>query len=1056
MKNLIRKRKIFLLLWVALFGVATLYGQSRTVSGVVVTPEGEVLPGAVVEVMPSARFGAIAGSDGRFTLTLTGADTSLRVTYLGMLTWTSPIASLADPLTVTLEPEASRIDDVLVVGYGVQRKASSVAAITQTSREDLQKGGTVNSVSEAIQGRLNGVVAVNTNAKPGANTADIYIRGKSSWTSSQPLVLVDGVERNFNDVDFDQVESISVLKDASATAVYGTRGGNGVILLTTRRGTDNAPQVAFNSSLGFKQPTHKFEWPNYLHSMEVWNEAATNDKSWNSLIPQSTITAWENAYATGNYGPYNEMFPQIDWYDAVMKDFGTTQQYNVTVDGGNNFMKYFASVGYHRDGDIYNLKKQEDFDPRSNFDRYNWRLNLDFNVTKTTTLSANISGKISYRREKVSDDNATYTVIMRSPTNEFPLKHDNGYWGDTESGGYNILANMYGQGEMADKSSQNWYDFILKQDLGMLLKGLSATAKVSYNSYIDTRSVKRKGKILGENDYNAGLSVIRYYRRYDYTKPTIGADGLLTYPMVMEKRLPSENKLDDLPLNSVYDNLRDFGDQQYYEFAINYAGSFGGHNVSALALVNRTVKKYTSGANLQFPSYREDWVGRVTYNYMERYLAEFNISYTGSENFAPSNRFGLFPSMSVGWRISEEPFVKRITKGKLDNLKLRYSYGQVGSDVGSGARFKYIQTYGTAGGVVYGDGTGVNTGNRYTEGNLADPFSGWETATKQNIGIEIGLWHKLNVSVDLFDEKRKGILMPPRNLPFWLAATPGDRNLGRTKNHGIEIEARWHDRIGEDWDYSIGLNVAMSENRVVFRDDPAGFAEYQMDAGKPIDAQKRLIAIGNYQTVDDIYNGAATNLTTIGKVVPGDLVYVDFNGDGVIDNANDSVYSPYLNYPLTTYTGNFSVGWKGLNLSAMLYAPLGQHKTYPGVIYFDFPEGQKKAQPSSVERWTPATANTSGVRRAATHLRENRTHNDTANTLTYIDYSYLRLKTVELSWQLPKRWLERANISGCRVYLNGNNLWTLSNIDSGMDPETGDVNAYPIVRTYTVGCRLSF
>jgi TonB-linked SusC/RagA family outer membrane protein len=1055
MKNLLRKRKILLLLWLTLSGALTLYGQSRTFSGVVNSPDGDPLAGAIVIVMPSGA-GSATDSNGHFSVTLDNSAENIAISYLGMKSLTLPVSSLPQPFVVTLEAEANTIDDILVVGYGVQRKASSVASITQTKREDLQKGGTVNSVSEAIQGRLNGVIAINSNAKPGANTANIYIRGKSSWTSTTPLVLVDGVERDFNDVDFDQVESISVLKDASATAVYGTRGGNGVILLTTRRGSEAPPQVTFNGSFGFKQPTQRFEWPDYLYSMNVWNEAATNDMSWNSIIPQSTITAWENAYATGNYGPYNEMFPQIDWYDAVMRDFGTTQQYNVTVDGGNNVMKYFASVGYHRDGDIFNLKKQPDYDPRSNFERYNWRLNLDFNITPSTTLSANISGKIGYRQEKVSGDDATYTVIMRSPTNEFPLKHDNGYWGDTASGGYNILANMYGQGELSEKSSQNWYDFILKQDLGMLLKGLSVTGKVSYNSYIDTRSVKRKGKILGENDYNAGLSVIRYYKRFDYTQPVVGPDGSITYPLVEEKRLPGENTMDDLPLNSVYDNLRNFGDQQYYEFAVNYANSFGDHNVTALALVNRTVKKFTNNANLQFPSYREDWVGRITYNYKERYLAEFNISYTGSENFAPANRFGLFPSMSVGWRISEEPFVKRLTSGKLNNLKLRYSYGQVGSDVGSGSRFKYIQTYSSAGGVVYGDGTGVNTGNRYTEGNLADPYSGWETATKQNLGLEIGLWNKLNISVDLFDEKREGILMSPRNFPFWLAATPGDRNLGKTKNHGFEIEAHWNDKIGTDWNYSIGFNMAMSENRVVFRDDPTDFADYQKDAGKPIDAQKRLIAIGNYQTIDDIYNAAATNLTTINKIVPGDLVYVDYNGDGIIDNAGDSVVSDKLNYPLATYTANLGVGWKGLRLSAMFYAPIGQHKIYPGVLYFDFPEGQKKAQPLSVERWTPETANTSGVRRPATHLRENRTHNDTNNTLRYIDYSYLRLKTVELSYEFPKKWLSRANISGCRLYVNGNNLWTLSDIDPGMDPETNDVNAYPIVKTYTVGARISF
>lgn len=1033
--------------------------QTRSISGIVVeTLTDDPIIGANV-VEKGTNNGVMTDIDGAFKLTVNPGAT-LVISYIGYVTQEISVSTIpSDLLHIRLAEDTQMLDEVVVVGYGIQKKVSTVAAITTTKSDELLKGGYVNSVSEALQGRLNGVVAMNTNAKPGANTADIYIRGKSSWNNTNPLILVDGVERNFNDVDMEQIESISVLKDASATAVYGVRGANGVILLTTKRGTNQKASVRFTSSVGFKTPTAKYKWPDYLHSMTVYNEAVANDNAWNSLIPQSTFDAWQNAYATGNYGPYNEVFPEVDWFDTVMKDFGTTQHYGVTVDGGNDFMRYFVSLSYLQDGDIYNLKKQDDYDPRSMFRRYNWRSNLDFNLTKTTTFSVNIAGKVGYRQEKWAGDGDIYTKILRAPTNNFPIKYENGYWGDTEAGGYNILANMYGQGQNSVKSSQNWYDFSLKQELGMILKGLSATVKVSYNSYIDTSDALQKGKILGENAYNASLSVIRYHKKYDYANPIVNANGTITYPLLLEKRLPDENKMDDLPIDASYDNItNNVGDDQFYEFSLFYENSFGDHNVTALGLVNRSIKKYKQNDVLimQFPEYREDWVGRLTYNFKQRYLAEFNISHTGSEKFAPGRRFGTFPSYSVGWRLSEEPFMKKIGGDKLSNLKLRYSYGIVGSDAGA-QRFNYIQTYNQEGGVVYGDGTGVNTGFRYVEGNIAYPYATWETATKQNIGIELGLWNKLNITLDLFDEKRKGILMAPRDYVFWFAATSNSQNIGKTKNHGLELESTWNDKIGKDWRYSIGYNFAVSENRIVYRGDPNDLKEYQKDAGKPIGWLSRYIAVGNYGSIDDVYNYAQTAISgaSTNRIQPGDLIYIDYNNDGII-NSNDQVISANLNYPLTTHTLNLGLSYKNISLSAMLYAPLGQHKMYWGVVYFDFPEGNLKAQPESVNRWTRETANSSGVRRPTTHLREYRTHNDVDNSLRFIDYSYLRLKTLELSYELPTNLLKRLHISSCRVFFNGNNLLTFSDIDERFDPETNTESSYPIVKTYAVGLNLGF
>lgn len=1041
-----------MLLWFMLLGSAV-YGQRAAVTGTVMDPQGEPLKGALISVK-GGKGSVATDAQGRFSI-----DAAPSETVVISATGTEPqeiVASeLASRPTIFMVDDANAIDEVVVVGYGAQKKASVVAAISTTKSEDLLQGGPVNSVSEALQGRITGLTAINSSSKPGDNTASMFIRGKSSWTNTDPLVLVDGMERNFNDVDMSEIESVSVLKDASATAVYGVRGGNGVILLTTKRGSGQKAKVVFNASLGFKKPTTKIEWPDFVTSANVWNEAAANDKSWGAMIPESTIAAWRNAYATGNYGPYNDVFPQVDWYDAVMKDFGTTQRYNVSVDGGNDRVSYFVSLSYYNDGDIYKLKKQPDFDPRTRYQRYNWRSNVDFKVTKSLKLSINIAGNAGYRGEKIGGDAGTYDKIIQAPLNTFPVKYSDGYWGDAMTGAWNVLANMYGQGEMVRRRSQNWYDFILRQDLSMVTKGLSVTGKVSYNSSINTSTTKRAAAVLGENDYNAGLwSVIRYAREYDYANPTIDQNGNITYPLKTNQRLPNSNAMEDMPVNASYDAYEHSGDRQFYEFNVNYGRKFGDHDVTALLLVNRTVTKDNPKDNTQFPEYREDWVGRGTYSYKERYLTEFNGSYTGSEKFAPGKRFKFFGSFSLGWRISEEPWMKKNVK-QISNLKVRYSYGTVGSDRGAG-RFQYIQLFNQVAGVTYGDGTGVGTGYRYTEGDIANPNSTWEFSKKQNLGLELGLWkNHLSLNVDVFDEKRSGILMAPRSIAAWSGLTPSSANLGRSKNHGIEAELFWRDQIGRNWSYNVGFSFSASENRIVDRGDPAGFYDYQKDAGKPIDWQRRYIVVGNYGTIDDVYNAATSNLNNINVIIPGDFAYIDYNGDGIIDS-QDLVISDKLSYPLTTYALNLGLRYKSLSFSAMFYAPVGAYKVEWPQLYFDFPVGNVKAQPSSADRWTWDTANDSGIKTPATHLNTGRKHNDTDNTFRYKDYSYLRLKTAEIRYSLPKKWLNSINISNCEIYANGNNLWTYTKVDKRIDPETGGVANYPIVKTYTIGIRLGF
>ena len=1030
-----------------------LWGQNHSIKGQIVDAKSnEPLIGVNITVEGTSN-GTISDVDGHFTLTAT-PDAVLKISYIGYREILLKVADLKKDAIISLEEDSKQLEEVVVVGYGVQKKVTSVGSITQTGGNELMKGGSVNSVSEALQGKLNGVVAINSSGMPGDNEVKMYIRGKSTWDNTDPLVLVDGIERNMNDVDMNEIESISVLKDASATAVYGVRGGKGVILITTKRGTDTAPVINFSANYTFKSPTTSMKLADHVTAMQAYNMAMANDASWDKLIPQSTIDAWSRAYAEGNYGAYNDVFPYVNWWDELITG-GFTQNYNINIRGGTDYMKYFASAGYQGDGDIYDLKKNDDFDPRHTYKRYNWRSNFDFNFTKSTKLSINIAGSMGYRNKSIDND-SPFNRILTESTSDHPIMYSDGNWGDDEE--KNPVANMNLGGAKLRKTFQGWYDASLEQKLDFITKGLKVAAKVSYSSSSTTNTDVYRG---GGSADQALKSIVRYHRVYDYANPVVNTDGTITYPMIEDKRLPTSESVPLPPGVTMWDGLDAYTRRFYYEFSVAYNRSFNDHNVSALALVNRKIydERYTENNTqyMRFPNYNEDWVGRVTYNWKERYLTEMNISYTGSEKFARGERFGLFPSFSLGWRLSEEPFIKKSIGKVLTNAKFRYSWGKVGSDAGA-KRWNYIQQFTSDGNITLGtDASGQIWGPLYHEGDVANLNSTWEKSTKQNLGIEIGLWNKLDITLDLFDEKRKDILMEPQTTSFITGAKFNALNIGSTKNHGFELELHYNDKIGSDFRYHVGFTLASSENRVVFRDDPVNGPDHLKEAGKPIGHQNRYLAVGNYETIDDVFNNAQTgsiNSVAPGQVVPGDFIYIDFDSNGIL-NGQDKVAVDELNYPLHTYGLNLGFDWKGLSFSAMFYAPTGVYKLVNSVYSASFKSGKINAQPDVMNAWTPETANTSGVRAPALHLTNDGAFNGTESTYRYQNFSYLRLKTMELGYNLPKKWLKTVGLKSLQVYVTGNNLLTWWGGDDRIDPE-GEQVQYPILRSFTSGVRVSF
>ncbi|WP_161554481.1 SusC/RagA family TonB-linked outer membrane protein [Sinomicrobium soli] len=1039
-------------------GSLKMFPQEKvTVNGIVKDEMGVPMIGVTI-VEEGTTNGVFTDFDGKFSISVNDGA-ALLISFMGYRGQTvENLSAESGFLEISMELDVSNLDEVVVVGYGKQKKESVVAAISQIDGEEVLKTGATTNVSEALQGLMPGLTVINSDGLPGKGAHDIMIRGVGTTSGyTYPLVIVDGIERDFNMIDPSEIETISVLKDASATAVYGVRGANGVIMITTKRGRTGDPKFNFSSNFGFKKPTKVQQNADFITTMRLYNEAAANDRLWDNLIPESEIRAWEENM--GQAGPYNPYFPQIDWWDVILKDHGFQQQYNLNVSGGTESMRYFGSLGYVSDGDIFNTDfgKNSDFEPDFGFKRYNWRFNLDFDITRTTLFSVNFAGNFRKRFQPVfgPDDGSIFSRMRTLPTNTFPLRYPDGEWGDSPSGGQNYVVILNEGGQEIHKDYEGFYDARIHQKLDFITEGLSVEGKISLTSLSGYYSEKRRDR---SDNPNASLgSEVRYYRDYDITNPIVNADGSIEYPLLSEIRWPNADYQGGKPIQSSYDEFRRYRRQLFYQFSANYQRKFGKHAITALALMNRQTSVNT-GASVQFdfPSYREDWVGRFTYSYANKYLMEVNGAYSGSEKFAPGKRYGFFPSFAVGWVLSKESFFKKLTGDVFDLLKVRYSQGEQGSDRDA-VRFGYTQLYTSGGNIPLGYDSRTNYGPLYQEGDAADPNATWETSLKRNLGIELEVLDKrLSATLDFYNEERTGILMRRRTIPVWFGNSVPSSNLGEAKNQGYEFALNWRDNIGEDFSYRIGGNITQLDTRIVFYDDPRLRDDYLKDAGKPIrwDRQApRLINSGYYGSLDDIYNYAAPSVgASRGQLVPGDLMYVDYNADGIVDNQDNVAMENQL-YPKMTYGFNFGVQYKNLSLNALFYGVSDIGRTIGHAFLWDYQRGDLLAHPDVASRWTPETADTAG--KPSLHIGDNVGHNATASTYQYVDGDYLRLKNLELSYTI-KAAVKSFNIDKLQLYANGNNLWTWVKNDIRTDPEAFGGSTYPVVKRYNIGLRLSF
>lgn len=1036
--------------------------QQRIVSGTVTdAATGEALVGVSV-VVKGTTVGALTDINGRFNIPVSSAEpVSLQLSFIGYATQEIQ-ATPGTSVTVALALEVTEIQEVVVVGYGTQRKESVVGAITQVNSQALMQAGAT-TITNAISGKLSGVLTIQLDAEPGADNASLYVRGLSSWNGSSPLVLVDGVERDFASMNPNEINSISVLKDASATAVFGAKGANGVIIVTTKRGQLGKPRLSSSASYGLQLATRIPPHIDAYTTMSMYNVALMNNQTFTGLISQEALNEWKNPSSALK----SVQYPDVNWFEACTEPFAPVSNANLNVSGGTEFAKYFLSFGYEYTGDFFKGTKEGYYDMRYYNHKFNYRINLDFDLTKATILTLNVGGVLNLKNNPNSSPwrNLYSTGGVRCPA-YYPewvldMVPDLDYpdaTGDRFAvpvGEYtgNPYTSLHSGQFNKELGSTLFTDLVLKQKLDFITEGLSVGAKVSLSSYYRNRQM------------TASQTFPQYILYFDRIGVDEDGDGKVDKNPWYRNNPVQGNEAWKLPPLDVNTSGLQGGYyvDLYYELSANYARSFGRHNFTALGLFNRQEKNRET----QFPYYNEGLVGRITYDYNRKYMFEFNVGYTGSERFAPDNRFGFFPSAAFGWVISEEQFFKNSLPW-MNRLKLRYSDGLVGSDYAS-SRWLYTSSF------------FKDNGGYIREDMMANTMAQWEMAHKRDIGIEMGLFSDMiSVTLDLFDEYRDKMLLTPKSTTMLIGQSFKEMNLGEVKKHGIEAEVEFRKRPSPNFEYWLRGVFGWNENRVVFKDDPAAFPDHMKLAGKPLTEMLstefnleglelngvELTGTGYYTTVDDIHNQVSPIDYT--KLYVGDYLYLDYNADGTI-NTLDKHAIKGLTYPPITYSFSGGFIWKNFNFNFLFSGNQGKYVQYNQAFEVEFIKGDWRVHSSQLDYWRPdnpdathATLHYSGSSSQDNLVwgggEADRGYQTIIEDRFFRNASYLRLKDVYIGYTFQSQALNNAiGLSNLEVFLSGNNLFTITPLIEG-DPEATNFyqGYYPQMTTIRGGVRLAF
>ena len=1004
-----------------------------TVRGVVIDENSQPVPGVAVLVKGKpSEGGTMTDQNGEFSLAVP-ADAVVQFSCIGYKPEERPVAQTTDWL-VTLVEESVALEGTVVVGYGVQRKESVVGAITQVKSEELDKTGTT-SITNALAGKVPGLLVFSKSGGPGENDATLLVRGLSSWNGNAPLVMVDGIERDMNTLSPTDVASISILKDASATAVYGVKGANGVILITTRKGDIGAPHISYSGNFALQQST---ALPSYLNSAqyaELYNEAGENDSriTGSTYIPR--FTAEDIALYKNHEDPL--LHPDTDWIGTFLRKFSTRTQHNVNVSGGIDKVKYFISGSFFDQTGIYKntqIDRDHDVNPRDT--RYNFRSNFDFQITRDFTAQVQLAAQIENIISPSGGNSSIWQAISFANPLSSPglvdgkiVKIENGV------GSVNpwqvLLSNGYNKRSSNNLNSSVRFDYDFSN---AITKGLSAHVRAAYDSFY--------------------YSSRKFSKSFPYYLARREADG-------QEYLIPQSEA-------SIWNTSTSWSKNRkvYFEGGINYDRTFGEHHVTALALYNQS-KYWSPTLAFYVPNAYQGLVGRLTYEYAQRYLLEFDMGYNGTENFAKGRRFGFFPAVSAGWIITEEPWLPK--NDILTYMKIRASYGEVGNDKIGGSRFLYLpSSYGEASGSAYqywfGVSSNPNQSTAVVEGKIGNPDLTWERARKANVGLDFNMFKgRLSVQSDAFYEYRDNILANRSTEPFIIGAELPAYNLGSMKNFGCEFDLTWRDKV-KDFNYWVRGNFSFARNRIVFKDEVNKQYKYQAETGRRYGQFFGLIFDGYYNSWEEInaldrpvsaWNG--------NQLQPGDCRYVDVNKDGKIDNY-DMVPLGYSNIPEIIYGVSCGFSWKGIDFSVLFQGATNVSIKYFGRSLWPFAKSEESAKSLILKRWTPeryAAGEDIEFPRLSLNPNSESDHNYRPSSLWIRDASYLRLKNIEIGYNFDRRVIEKLHVGGLRLFLNGSNLFTWSDVID-LDPEvlstTGntELNSYPLQKVYNIGLNITF
>lgn len=1031
----------FLLLFIA--GTASVYAD--TVRGTVVDDTGEPLIGATIALKGGSAATA-SDIDGNYSLQVPDLKTAvLKVSYVGYLPQEIKVNGRST-VDVTLQTNAEQLEEVVVVGYGQQKKASVVGAITQTTGEVLERAAGIHDISAALTGNLPGVVTMQSSGMPGEESAKITIRGASSWNNSDPLVLVDGIERDMNSVDVGSVKSISVLKDASATAVYGVKGANGVILITTKRGEEGRAKIDVSFTATLKSAS---KLPNKFDSFDalaarnkaVVHELGLMPSSWSYMTPYETLLKYRNPANLEEF----ERYPNVDWQDYLFKDYAMAYNGAVSISGGTRFVKYFAAIDFVHEGDLFrNFDNHRGYETGFGYNRINARSNLDFQLTKTTVFKVNLSGSNGQKRSTWPNDGSGFNqsnwndvqvwagAYNIAPNVFRPVYADGSYgyypaFSSQVANSADLLANG---GAFKTTATRINTDFVLEQNLDFITKGLNFRGMISWDNQF-----REQGR--GVSDLNNGP-------QYKWIDPATGA---------VSKKNPTEttSQFDYLPGSkwstqagsvSNGNTLRNLN----YQLQLNWNREFDVHNVGLTGVWTRQETAIGS----MIPMYREDWVSRATYNFADRYFVEYNGAYNGSEKFKKGKRFGFFNSGAIGWRVSQEKFWEGL-RDWWEELKIRASYGEIGDD--SGGRYLYMDEWGTGGNTSM-DITGYDNRSMYTFyylSKLGNPDAGWEKVKKFNLGIDYAFLNNMFAgSVEIFKDKRDGILINgnDRAMPSYFGQTPPTANLGKAESKGFEVEVRFSKNINRNMRVWANLSMTHAANKIIDRDDPALKPAYQKQAGYVIGQTHSYLDKGFLNSFDDIYGSPSHDVNDASRL-PGDYYIVDFNGDGVVDN-KDSVPYGYSGTPQNTYNATIGFEWKGFSCFAQFYGVTNVTREVSLVSF-----GNHIDNVYNIGDWWSGETGTGDI----LIPRWYSTVSGYSNGTQYLyDGSYVRLKNVELAYTFTNGWIKKLGLSYMKLYLNGNNLWVWSRMpddrESNFSGGSGS-GAYPTMRRFNFGVRFS-